>query len=231
MTLVALATIAMVAAVSLLLVQSANATNVMTSTTEGEVLGAEEALSTTITTNNNSYDLLGSLFLIGEDDNTRFNPINETFSEISFVNNVTIMPPNATAGTTINATETGKVTVNVQPNGLSLGQGQSLIMTEGDDDSVAQENATTTFVAISRTNSGGTGSETLLVFFSTNSTRQLAFLGNMLAIAQFEFSPEGGTIRMWEWKVECFHFENGSDAAPISTRNKNIGSSTPQEEG
>ena len=95
MTLVALIAIAMVAAISLLLVQSANATNVMTSTTEGEVLGAEEPLSTTITTDNNSYDLLGSLFLIGEDENTSFNPINETFSEISFVNNVTIMPPNA----------------------------------------------------------------------------------------------------------------------------------------
>lgn len=43
------------------------------------------------------------------------------------------MPPNATAPTTINATETGNVTVNVQPKGLSFGQAQSLIVTEGDD--------------------------------------------------------------------------------------------------
>ena len=66
----------------------------------------EEAVSTTTTTtnNNNSNAVLGSLFLTGEDETTRFNPINETYSEISFVGNVTIMPPNATA-TTINATK------------------------------------------------------------------------------------------------------------------------------
>ena len=47
------------------------------------------------------------------------NPINETYIETSTVNNVTIMPPNATNGTTINATETANTTINILPNGLA----------------------------------------------------------------------------------------------------------------
>jgi hypothetical protein len=44
----------------------------------------EEAVSATTTTkNNNSNAVLGSLFLIGEGENTSYNPINETYSEIS----------------------------------------------------------------------------------------------------------------------------------------------------
>jgi hypothetical protein len=84
-----------------------------------------------------------------------------------------------------------KVTVNLQPSGVSYGQGQSLIVIEGGDDGTAeQENATTTFVDISRTNPEDIGSRTQVVFFSTNSTGQLAFLDNILAISQIEFSPE-----------------------------------------
>jgi hypothetical protein len=41
------------------------------------------------------------------------NPINETYIEISTLNNVTIMPQDATAGTTINATETANATLNI----------------------------------------------------------------------------------------------------------------------
>jgi hypothetical protein len=63
-------------------------------------------------------------------------------------------------------------------------------MTEGDDGGAEEENATTTFVDISRLNPDGSGSRTQVVFFSTNSTGQLAFLDNMLAISQIEFSPE-----------------------------------------
>jgi hypothetical protein len=63
-----------------------------------------------------------------------------------------------------------------------------------------EENATLTFVMLSRTNPDGTGSGTSATFFSTNSTGQLAFLDNMVAIGQTEFSPEGAHFREWEWK-------------------------------
>src|ERR687892_183199 len=102
----ALAGIAVVAAGASLLVQSASATDVMTSATVGG--GEEEAVSSTTPTNNVSNAVLGSLFLAGEDKLTSFNPINETYTEVSYVGNRTIMPPDATTTTaTINATETG----------------------------------------------------------------------------------------------------------------------------
>jgi hypothetical protein len=73
-------------------------------------------------------------------------------------------------------------------------------MTEEDGVAAEEENATATFVSLSRTNPDGTGSGTGVVFFSTNSTGQLAFLDNMVGIAQIEFSSEGSTVRIWEWK-------------------------------
>ena len=100
------------------------------------------------------------------------------------------MPPNTT-GVVINTTETGNLTVNLQPNGLSIQQGQAFIVTE--DGAAAEEkkeNATLTFVMLSRTNPDGTGDGTSPTFFSTNSTGRLAFLNNMVAIGQTEFSPE-----------------------------------------
>jgi hypothetical protein len=136
------------------------------------------------------------------------------------VNNVTIMPPNATAGTTINATETTNATANILPNGLSVSKGQSLLVTEGDEDSAEQENATSAFVDISRTNPDGTISGTGVAFFSTNSTGQLAFLNNMVGIMQSEFSSEGGTIRTWEWKGGTLPFETGEGAAPPTMGNQ-----------
>jgi hypothetical protein len=196
---IALAGIAIVAAaLASILVQSVSATtDVMTTTVGGE----QEASSSTITTTNNNVTnaVLGSLFMIVEFETASINPINETYIEISTVNNVTIMPPNTTGTTTINATETTNTTVNILPNGLALDQGQSLIMTEAEDGAAEQENATTAFVDISRTNPDGTGAGTGVVFFSTNSTGQLAFLDNMVGISQSEFSSEGGTIRTWEW--------------------------------
>jgi hypothetical protein len=154
--------------------------------------------------------------MIVEFETASVNPINETYIEISTVNNVTIIPPNST-DTTINATETTNVTVNILPNGLALDKGQSLIVTEGDDDGTAeQENATTTFVDISSMNPDGTGAGTGVVFFSTNSTGQLAFLDNMVGISQSEFTPEGGTIRTWEWKGGTLPFETGGSGAPTA---------------
>ncbi|HEU4443305.1 MAG TPA: hypothetical protein VFR94_01390 [Nitrososphaeraceae archaeon] len=214
-TIIVLVGIAMVAAAASLLVQSASATTdgMTTTTSVGE---EQEAVSSmTNTTNNNvSNTALGSLFLIVEFETASVNPINETYIETSTVNNLTIIPPNAT-GTTINATETANVTVNILPNGLALDKGQSLIVTEGDD-GAEQENATTTFVDISRISPDGTGSGTGVVFFSTNSTGQLAFLDNMVGINQGEFSPGRGTIRTWEWKGGTLPFETGGGGAPTT---------------
>jgi hypothetical protein len=216
-TIIALAGISVVAAAASLLVQSASATDVMTTTTAVGG-GEQEAVSSTNTTTNNVPNaVLGSLFMIVEFETASVNPINETYIETSTVNNVTIMPPNATTGTTINAPETVNATVNILPNGLALDKGQSLIVTEGDDGTAAEEeNATTTFVDISRMNPDGTGSGTGIVFFSTNSTGQLAFLDNMVRINQGELSPEGGKIRVWEWKGETLPFETGAGGAPTT---------------
>jgi hypothetical protein len=209
-TIIALVGIAIVAAS--LLVQSASATGVMTPTTSVGG-GEQEAVSgTTTTTNNVSNALLGRLFSYGEADDTEtnVNPINETYIVISYSGNRIILPPNAT-GVVINATETGNVTINIQPNGLSFNQGQAVIMTEdGAAEEGEGENATITFVLLTRTNPDGSGSGTSVTYFSTNSTGQLAFLDNMVAIGQVEYSPEEGINRFaeWEWKGGTLPFEN-----------------------
>src|SRR5215216_5815609 len=140
-----------------------------TTTTTTSVGGEEqEAVSTpTTTTNNNvSNDVLGSLFLTEEAEFTSFNPINETYIEISYVGNTTIMPPNAT--NTINATETGNITLNIQPNGVNFVQGQGFIVTEDGAAAEKEENATFTYVMLSRANPDGTGAGTGVSFFNTN---------------------------------------------------------------
>ncbi len=185
-------------------------------TTTASIGGEQEAASNTTTniTSNVSNAVLGSLFLTEEAEFTSFNPINKTHIEISYVGNATIMPPNAT--NTINATETGNITLNIQPNGVNFVQGQSFLVTEGDDGSAEQENATTTFVELSRVGPGDTGSGTGVVFYSTNSTGQLAFLDNMLAVYQHEMYPGVDTIREWEWKGGTLPLESGASAPPPS---------------
>jgi hypothetical protein len=209
----AAATIFTLAIMTSSIMVTAPATATTPTTTTASIGGAEqEAVSSTntTTTNNVSSAVLGNPFMIVEFETASVNPINETYIEISTVNNVTLIPPNASGGTTINATEIANTTVNILPNGLALDKGQSLIMTEGDDDddgTAQQENATTTFVDISRMNPDGSGSGTGVVFFSTNSTGQLAFLDNMVGINDSEFSPGGGTIRVWEWKGGTVPFD------------------------
>jgi hypothetical protein len=219
------------AAAASLLVQSASATtDVMTNTTTSVGGGDQEAVSSNTNTTNNSNAVLGSLFMIVEFETASVNPINETYIETSTVNNVTIMPPSATTGTTINATETVNATVNILPNGLALDKGQSLIVTEGDDGTAAeQENATTTFVDISRLNPDGSGSGTGVTYFSTNSTGQLAFLDNMVGINQGELSPEGGKIRVWEWKGGTLPFETGAGGAHSTGNQTSITSALEEE--
>jgi hypothetical protein len=221
---IVLAGISVVTGVSLLLAQSASATtDLMTNTTVGEDRGGEEETVSTTTsttpTNNVSNALLGSLFLVGKNIEFNVNPINETYSVISYLGSRIIMPPNA-PGIVINATETGNVTSNIQPNGLSIEQGQGFIMSE-DGAAAAEkegENATFTYVMLTRANPDGTGAGTGVAFFNTNSTGQLAFLDNMVAIGQVEFSPEGSTVREWEWKGGTLPLESG--AAPPITGNQ-----------
>jgi hypothetical protein len=217
-TIIALAGIAIVAAADAsLLVQSASAATDVTMTTTTSVGGGEQgaASSTNTTTNNVSNAALGRLFSFGEGTEATVNPINETYIVVSYSGNRIIIPPNA-AGTTINSTETGNVTINIQPNGLSFDQGQAFIVAE-DGAAEEGENATITFVLLSRTNPDGTGNSTSVTFFSTNSTGQLAFLDNMVAIGQTESSPEGARFREWEWKGGTLPFEIDGDGAPTTT--------------
>jgi hypothetical protein len=200
------------------LVSASTTGNNTTATTTSVGGGEQEALSSTTTpTNNVSNAVLGSLFLTGENIEFNVNPINETYSVISYLGSRIIMPPNA-PGIVINATETGNVTSNIQPNGLSIEQGQGFIVTEdGDNGTQEEENATFTYVMLSRAKPDGTGAGTGVAFFNTNSTEQLAFLDNMLAIAHVEFSPEGSTLKIWEWKGGTLPFETDS---PPTTGNQ-----------
>lgn len=207
MTIIALAGIAVVVigGASLLSVQSVSATttDLITGTTVGG--GEEEGATTSGNTTNTTTDsniTLGNLFHIGQLIEETINPINETSFVISYVDSVTLMPPH-TPGVVINATDEGNFTVNILPNGLSFSQGQSFLVTEGDDGQ--EESATSTFFALGRTDAEGTtGNGTGVVFYSTNSTGQLAFLNNMVGISQLEFTPEEGTTKIWEWKGETF---------------------------
>jgi hypothetical protein len=226
----ALAGIAVVAAAASLLVQSASATDVMTSTTVGG--GEEEAVNTTTATNNVSNAVLGSLFLTGEDKLTSFNPINETYTEVSYVGNRTIMPTDATTTATINATETGNLTLNLQPNGITFVEGQSLLVTEGGNNNggTEQENATALLVDLNGVRPDDPRSSTGVVFFSTNSTGQLAFLDNMIAIYQVKASPEGTAIQMWEWKGAELPFGSGTAAPTTGNQTTTITSALEEEE-
>ena len=73
-----------------------------------------------------------------------------------------------------------------------------------------QENATALLVDLNGVRPDDPRSSTGVAFFSTNSTGQLAFLRNMIAIYQVKASPEGTAIRMWEWKGAELPFESGA---------------------
>jgi hypothetical protein len=163
-----------------LLVQLASATTDVTITTMGGQGVGEEgggaATDSIITTNNVSNALLGSLFLTGEDKLTSFNPINETYTEVSYVGNRTIIPLDSITTAAINATETGNLTLKLQPNGITIVEGQSLLVTEGegrDNNSQGaeqQENATALLVDLNGVRPDDPRSSTGVAFFSTNST-------------------------------------------------------------
>ena len=184
-----------------------------------------QTTNTTTNNNNNSNAVLGGLFLTGEDKLTSFNPINETYTVVSYVGKRTIMPPDATT-TTINATETGNLTLNLQPNGITFVEGQSLLVTEGGGNNNSgaeqQENATAVLVDLNGVRPDDPRSSTGVIFFSTNSTGQLAFLDNMIAIYQVKASPAGTAIEMWEWKGADLPFENEGDGYTIRETDSEI---------
>jgi hypothetical protein len=155
--------------------------------------------------NNNSNAVLGNLFLIGEDRLASYNRINETYAEISYVGNRTIMPTQGVTTAPINATETGKLKLKPQSNGITLVDGQSILVTEGGvGDNISatgqQENATAMLVDLNGMRTGDPRISTGVAFFSTNSTGKLAFLDKMIAIYQVKASPGGTATKMWEWK-------------------------------
>jgi hypothetical protein len=229
----ALAAIDVAAAASILLVQSAGATTHTTMTTTS--LGGEQEDASGTTTNNVSNAVLGSLFLTGEDKLTSFNPINETYTEVSYVGNRTIIPPDSATTATINATETGNLTLKLQPNGITFVEGQSLLVTE-EDNSInggleQQENATALLVDLNGVRPDDPRSSTGVVFFSTNSTGQLAFLDNMIAIYQVKASPVGTAIQMWEWRGADLPFESGNATASAEGNQTTINTTSAMEEG
>jgi hypothetical protein len=161
----------------------------------------EQTISTmnNTTTNNVSNALLSSKLLsFGKGERTSFTPINRTYAEISVMGNTTIMPPNDTT-TTIDVTEKGSLTFNIQPNGIALAQGQVFLVTRDHDGTAQEENSTVTIVEINRIRPDGIGRATGVGFYKTSSTGQLAFLDNIIGIYQREITPEGSTIRTWEW--------------------------------
>jgi hypothetical protein len=221
-TIIALVGIVVTAGDPSLLVQLASATDVTTATMGRQ--GGEGGVETTdriIAANNVSNAVLGSLFLSGEDKLTSFNPINETYTVISYVGNRTIMPPDATTTATINATETGNLTLKLQSNGITLVEGQSLLVTEGGGNNNGgaeqQENATALLVDLNGIRPDDPRSSTGVAFFSTNSTGQLAFLDSIIAIYQVKASPEGTAIRMWEWKGADLPFGDEDDEGGTTT--------------
>ena len=116
---------------------------------------------------------MGRLFSYDEggDVESNVNPVNETYIIISYSGRRVILPPNATG--VINATETGNVTINIEPNGLSFNQGHAVIMTEGGAGAEGEEdgeNATISFVLLTRTSPDGSGNGTSVTNFSTIST-------------------------------------------------------------
>src|SRR5918999_948290 len=95
------------------LVSASTADNTTTSVGEEQEVVSNTTTTTTTTTNINPSAVLGNPFMIVEFETASVNPINETYIETSTVNKVTLIPPNATTGTTINATEKVNATINI----------------------------------------------------------------------------------------------------------------------
>jgi hypothetical protein len=140
------------------------------------------------TTSYDSITLAEKPFLIEHGTTTVATPINQTHIQISLAGNGTIMLPNSTE--TVKTKDTGNAIIRLTPIG-DIAQGQIDISTEED----ASENGTVFFTEIGQ-NGKGIG----VAYFATNSTGNLAFLDNRVAVFQDELQPNGNTvITAWEW--------------------------------
>lgn len=186
--------VTMIAEVSLLPNQHSNATSLSIGNEQ------ESGDNTNITTFEVLNPIMGSMFLNGTDSLMSFNPINETFTQISYAGERSIKAPNI-SDFIINATERGNLSLIHQPNGITIVYGYSFLTTKlANNDTMKPENATAILVDLNGVRSDDPRSSTGVVFFKTNFTGQLAFLDDMIAIYQVKSSPEGTDIRMWEWK-------------------------------
>ena len=115
-------------------------------------------------------------------------PINSTYMQISLAGNGTITLPNSTE--TVMTKDTGNAIARLTPTG-NIVNGQIHLSTED-----RSENATVFFTEIGQ-NERGIG----VAYFFTDSTGNLAFLDNMVAVIQDELQPNGDThITAWEWR-------------------------------
>jgi len=226
LTIIGLAATALVGVASFLVQSASSTADVMTETLGGEQEGSNSTSTNSATNNNNSNAVLGSLFLTGEDRLTSYNRINETYTEISYVGNRTIIPTEGVTTAIINATETGKLKLKSQSNGITFVEGQSILVTKGrvgGNDSSGeeqQENASVMLVDLNGIRPDDPRISTGVAFFSTNSTGQLAFLDKMIAIYQVKASPEGTAIRMWEWKGADLPFGKEADGVANTIGNQ-----------
>lgn len=186
--------VTMITEVSLLHNQHSNATSISIGNEQ------ESGDNTNITTFEVLNPIMGSMFLNGTDSLTSFNSINETVTQISYAGERSIKAPNI-SDLIINATERGNLSLIHQPNGITIVYGYSFLTTKlSNNDTMKPENATAILVDLNGVRSDDPRSSTGVVFFKTNSTGQLAFLDDMIAIYQVKSSPEGTDIRLWEWK-------------------------------
>ena len=141
--------------------------------------------------NSNSISLAEKPFLVEHGRTVAANPINQTHIQISLTGNGTITLPNSTE--TVKTTkDTGSAIARLTPTG-NIVNGQIHISTED-----GSENATVFFTEIGQ-NQKGIG----VAYFTTNSTGNLAFLNNMVAVIEDEIQPNGDTfITAWEWRGE-----------------------------
>ena len=166
------------ALLSITQVSSANASTIPTGATEmNERIPSE---------NNNTIILAEKPFLVEHGKTVAATPINHTHIQISLAGNGTVTLPNSTE--TVMTKDTGNAIARLTPTG-NIAHGQIHITTED-----GSENATVFFTEIGQ-NERGIG----IAYFFTDSTGNLAFLDNMVAVIQDELQPNGDThITAWE---------------------------------
>jgi hypothetical protein len=179
--------LSMAALLSTTQVISANASNIVTG---GATETNESIPPTSNNNNNNPITLAEKPFLVEHGRTVAANPINHTHMQISLVGNGTITLPNSTE--TVPTKDSGSAIARLTPTG-NIVNGQIHVGTED-----GSESATVFFTEIGQ---GGKGVG--VAYFTTNSTGNLAFLNNVVAVIEDEIQPNGDTlITAWEWRGE-----------------------------